>query len=97
MDIELKKQIVAFMREVNRDGASVGVALNKVFELGLVNLNGVVMDELINVYLQVVPPRIAIKELIEGGYSVYLRNNPDLRDVAIKYDLADEFDQLVKG
>lgn len=96
MGDELKKQLVSFMREVNGD-TKVGEALNKVFEVGFVNLNGVIMDELIRVYLQLVPPRIAIKELIEGKYSEYLKNNPDLRDVAMKYDLVDEFDQLVKG
>lgn len=95
MGDELKKQLVSFMREVNGD-TKVGEALNKVFEVGFVNLNGVIMDELIRVYLQLVPPRIAIKELIEGKYSEYLKNNPDLRDVAMKYDLVDEFDQLVK-
>lgn len=96
MDIEIKKQLVEFMREVIGD-TKVGEALTKVFEVGFVNLNGVISDELIRVYLQVVPPRIAIKELIEGKYSEYLSNNPDLRDVAVKYNLVDEFDQVVGG
>lgn len=96
MDNSVKKQVIEFMREVNGD-TKVGEALHKVFEVGFVNLNGVISDDLIRVYLQVVPPRIASKELIEGKYSAYLINNPDLRNVAARYNLVDEFDQVVKG
>lgn len=96
MSNSVKKQVIEFMRTVD-NSTQVDVALDKVFEVGFVNLNGVIRDELIRVYLQVIPLRIAIKELIEGKYSDYLKRNPDLRDVAVKYNLEDEFDKLVKG